>query len=59
MKSFMPACLHCSRSSLNALAVIASIGLMDQSGRLLMMRVAATPSITGICMSIRINSCVP
>ena len=44
------------RSDAMALAVMAMIGKVSKRGSDLMMRVASTPSITGICMSISTTS---
>ena len=43
-KSFMPACSQARRSSSKALAVIATIGVVCQPGKLRMARVASTPT---------------
>ena len=56
MWSFMPAARQASRSAPNALAVIATMGVESSSGTVRIRRVASRPSISGICMSIRIRS---
>ena len=51
-KSFMPAARHWSRSWFMALAVMATMGKLARPGMARMARVASSPSMTGICMSI-------
>ena len=55
-KSFMPASRHAFRSVPPALAVAAMMGTACLGNSLRMTLVACRPSISGICMSIRIAS---
>ena len=57
-KSFMPATMQRSRVSWKPSAVMATMGTVDLDGcgRARMARVAATPSITGMCRSINTRS---
>ena len=56
MKSTMPAAMHSSRSDDIAFAVIATTGIEPPCFPAFMVRVASTPFMFGICMSIRIRS---
>ena len=55
-KSFMPASMHIWRSRSIALAVMATMGRCANRCSLRISRVAVTPSITGICMSMKTRS---
>ena len=53
---FMPASMQRLRSSAKALAVMASMGTDLPASMALILRVASKPSMTGICISIKIKS---
>jgi hypothetical protein len=52
----MPAARHASRSFFMAFAVMAMIGRSRNAGSARIVRVAVRPSISGICMSIRMHA---